>query len=142
VLIVASASWAAGSLYARYARFPAAPLFVSGGEMVTGGALMLLFGLVLGEASGFRLSQVSGTSWIAFAYLITFGSLVGFTAYSWLLKKVSPAKASTYAYVNPLVAVFLGWSIAGEPVSARTLIAAAVIVGGVALITISKAKGK
>ncbi|MFL5580044.1 MAG: EamA family transporter [Gemmatimonadaceae bacterium] len=142
VLIVASVTWAAGSLHARYAKLPAAPLFVSGAQMVTGGFLMLALGLAVGEARGFSLAQVSSTSWIAFAYLLTFGSLVGFTAYSWLLKKVSPAKASTYAYVNPLVAVFLGWAIAGEAVTARTLIAAAVIVGGVALITISKSKGR
>ena len=140
VLIVASMSWAAGSLYARYATLPSAPLFVSGGQMVTGGLLMLLLGLVVGEASGFSFAQISTRSWIAYVYLITFGSLVGFTAYSWLLKKVSPAKASTYAYVNPLVAVFLGWAIAGEAVSARTLLAAAVIVGGVAMITIAKAR--
>jgi drug/metabolite transporter (DMT)-like permease len=142
VLIVASVSWAAGSLYARYARLPAAPLFVSGGQMVMGGLLMLALGLAVGEARGFSLAAISGTSWLAFWYLVTFGSLVGFTAYSWLLKKVSPAKASTYAYVNPLVAVFLGWAIAGEPVSPRTLLAAAVIVGGVALITVSKARGR
>lgn len=140
VLIVASMSWAAGSLYARYARLPPAPLFVSGGQMVTGGALMLLLGLVVGEARGFSLASVSARSWIAYWYLVTFGSLVAFTAYSWLLRNVSPARASTYAYVNPLVAVFLGWAIAGEAVSPRTLIAAAVIVGGVAMITISKAR--
>jgi drug/metabolite transporter (DMT)-like permease len=71
-------------------------------------------------------------------YLVTFGSIVGFTAYVYLLRTVSPAKVSTYAYVNPVVAVFLGWALAGEPVTMRTLVAAAIILGGVAMITISQ----
>jgi len=79
-------------------------------------------------------------SWMGWLYLVTFGSLVGFTAYVYLLRAVTPAKASTYAYVNPVVAVFLGWAIAGEPVTMRTLAAAAIILGGVAMITISQNK--
>ena len=91
--------------------------------------------LATGELGKLQLAQVSPASWIGWAYLVTFGSLVGFTAYIYLLRAVTPAKASTYAYVNPLVAVFLGWAIAGEAVTTRTLGAAGVILAGVAMIT-------
>ena len=87
-----------------------------------------------------HIAQISAASWIGWLYLVTFGSLIGFTAYIFLLKAVTPAKASTYAYVNPLVAVFLGWAIAGESVTVRTLGAAAVILAGVAMISLGSAR--
>jgi drug/metabolite transporter (DMT)-like permease len=104
-------------------------------QMLCGGALMTLAGLLQGEAAGFSFSQVSAASAVAWVYLFTFGSLVGFTAYIWLLDNVSAASAATYAYVNPVVAVFLGWALAGEAVTSRMLMAAATIIGAVALIT-------
>ena len=99
---------------------------------------MLLTGWVLGEGSRLDLAQVSPPSWLAFAYLIVMGSLVAFPAYVWLLEHSTPAKVSTYAYVNPVVAMFLGWAILKEPLNLRIIIAAVVIIGAVAIITIGK----
>jgi len=89
----------------------------------------------MGEWTGFEIGVVSRNSWFAFAYLLVFGSLIGFTAYSWLLKNARPAIVATYAYVNPVIAVILGWAIAGESFTGRTLLGAGVIVGSVAMIT-------
>jgi drug/metabolite transporter (DMT)-like permease len=102
--------------------------------------VLVLVGAARGEPAALQLTQVSFASWMGWLYLVTFGSIVGFTAYVYLLRTVSPAKVSTYAYVNPVVAVFLGWAIAGEPVTTRTLAAAAIILAGVAMITISQNK--
>jgi drug/metabolite transporter (DMT)-like permease len=104
-------------------------------QMLGGGSLLLLFALAVGDLQRLNLAAASWVSIGAFFYLLVFGSLVGFTAYSWLLRNVSPARAATYAYVNPVVAVLLGWLVAGEPLTFRMLIAAAIIVCSVALIT-------
>ena len=103
--------------------------------MFGGGSLLLILALVSGDAGRLNLANASWTSIGAFFYLLVFGSLVGFTAYSWLLNNVTPAMATTYAYVNPVVAVFLGWLIAGEPLTRRMLLAAVVIISSVVLIT-------
>ena len=105
--------------------------------MLAGSIALFFVGASKSELRHFDIAQVSAASWIGWIYLVTFGSLIGFTAYIYLLQAVTPAKASTYAYVNPVVAVFLGWAIAGEPVTARTLLAAAIILGGVAMITMN-----
>ncbi len=107
----------------------------AGMQMMAGGVLLLIMALVTGNFGQLNLASASWTSIGAFFYLMVFGSLIGYTAYSWLLNNVTPARAATYAYVNPVVAVFLGWLIAGEPVTARMLLAAAVIIGSVVLIT-------
>ena len=104
-----------------------------------GGGLMLIAGLLLGQGEQIHLDRVSWLSLISVAYLVLFGSLIGFTAYVWLLKVTTPARVSTYAFVNPVVAVFLGWVLAGEQLSWRVLIAAAVIILGVILITFKQA---
>jgi drug/metabolite transporter (DMT)-like permease len=104
-------------------------------QMLAGGSLLLLLALVTGDPQRLNLANASWVSIGAFFYLLVFGSLVGFTAYSWLLRNVSPARAATYAYVNPVVAVFLGWLLASEPLTPRMLIAAAIIIGSVILIT-------
>ena len=135
VLMLASLSWAAGSLYSRYARLPDSPMLATGMEMLAGGALLLIAGSVAGEWARIGYSAVSLHSILALGYLIVFGSLIGFTAYTWLLRVTTLARASTYAYVNPVVAVFLGWALAGEPITFRTLLAAAVIVAAVVIIT-------
>ena len=140
VALLGSFFWAVGSIVARSERLPRAPLLATAVEMLTGGALMLVVGLVIGEGPGVALSEVTLRSGLAWLYLVVFGSLVGFTAYIWLLGHVSAARVSTYAYVNPVVAVVLGWALASEPITARTLVAAAVIVGAVALITVGRAK--
>lgn len=142
VILVACVSWAVGSLYSRRAPLPRNVLVATGMEMIGGGVLLLIAGSLRGEWSQFHLEAVSWRSIAAFAYLVVFGALVGYTAYIWLLQVVSPAAVSTYAFVNPVVAVLLGWMLAGEPIGPRTIVAAALIVGAVALITLRKAKSK
>lgn len=141
VLVIGSLSWASGSIYARGAKLPSSPLLVNGMEMLAGGVLLVLAGLVTGEASALNLAAVSGRSLAALAYLVVFGSLIGYSAYTYLLGATTPARVSTYAYVNPVVAVFLGWALAGEPLTPRVLVATAVILGAVALITLSRSPG-
>ena len=135
VLILGSLSWAIGSFWSRDAALPESGLLTTGMEMLGGGALLLIVGVLSGELRGFDVHNVSKASAIGLLYLITFGSLIGFTSYIWLLDKVSPARLGTYAYVNPIVAVLLGWAIAGEHLTIRTGIAAAIVICAVALIT-------
>jgi len=134
-LLCASICWAAGSIFARHTPKPSAPLMGIALQMIAGGALLFLTGMMLGEAPRFSVAHTSARSAIAFAYLTVFGSLIGFTAYSWLLKVGTPTRISTYAYVNPIVAVFLGWSIAGETLDSNTVIAASIILLGVIVIS-------
>src|SRR5262245_63370991 len=98
-------------------------------QLLAGGSAMLLVGTLMGEWTGFEISGVSRNSWFALAYLLVFGSLIAFTAYSWLLKNARPAMVATYAYVNPVVAVVLGWAIAGDSFCGRTRLGAGLIVG-------------
>src|SRR5688500_18682511 len=140
-LTFGSITWAAGSVYSRRVRLPASPLLGTGMEMLGGGALLLLLSLVTGEAMRFAPAEVTTQSVLALLYLIVFGSLIGFTAYIWLLGHTSAARASTYAFVNPVVAVVLGWAMANEELTPRMIGAAAVIVAAVALITIGRTSG-
>jgi drug/metabolite transporter (DMT)-like permease len=137
-LIAASCSWALGSVYARSAPLPRAPLLAAGLEMLVGGFVLIIVGLLGGELRGFELAAVSIRSIAGFVYLLLFGSIVAFTAYSWLVGVVAPARVATYAYVNPVIAVFLGWLVAGEAITGRVAVAAAVIVGAVALVVIGQ----
>lgn len=139
VVLSASVSWAIGSLYSVGAALPSSPLLGAGMQMIAGGALLSVAGTILGEWKTLNLSGVSAVSLAAFLYLIVFGALVAFTAYSWLLRVATPARASTYAYVNPLVAVILGWAVAGEALTSRMMLAAGVIVASVVLISSQKA---
>lgn len=141
VVIAAGFAWAAGSVYSIRRPIKASTLRASGMQMLAGGTLLALLGVITGEYRRVDFHQLSWVSIGALLYLIVFGSIVAFTAYSWLLKTVTPARAATYAYVNPVVAVLLGWAIASEPLTARTLIAAGVIIASVALITIYGRKG-
>jgi len=138
VLVLASLSWAIGSFFSRDADLPASGFMRTAVEMIGGGAVLLLLALVTGEVSGFDLHRVTTASGLGLLYLVTFGSLLGFTSYIWLLDKVSPALLGTYAFVNPVVAVLLGWALAGEALTGRTLVAAAIVIGAVALITTSR----
>jgi len=138
-LVLASMAWAIGSLYAKYADKPESPLMTAAQQMVAGGVIMSVAGLLLGEASVFEWSRVSARSLMAFVYLTLIGSLVGFTAYAWLLKATTPARVSTYAYVNPVIAVFLGWAIGGETLTGRMIVAAGVILSGVVIIITRRA---
>jgi drug/metabolite transporter (DMT)-like permease len=134
-LVLGCVSWAWGSIHSRRVPLPESPLMATAIEMLCGGGLLLLVGAFLGEPARLDPAAVSGRSLAALLYLITFGALVGFTAYIWLLRVANPVLVSTYAYVNPIVAVFLGWLILGEPVTSQTIAAAAVIIAGVVLIT-------
>jgi len=138
VLVLASLSWAAGSLYTKLAPKATSGTMATGAQMLAGGLALLVAAVVAGEPARLDLAHASTSSLIAFLYLLTFGSLIGFTAYVYLLAHTTAAKASTYAYVNPVVAVLLGWAIGHEPVTSRTMLAAAVILAGVAIITVTR----
>jgi len=140
VLLFASLSWAIGSVYSRKASLPKTPLLGSGMEMLAGGVLLLLVSLVSQEWVGFQPSKISFLSLISFLYLLVFGSLIAFSSYVWLLTKTTTARASTYAYVNPIVAVFLGYFLAGEQLTLRTLLASTMIVIAVVVITTYKTR--
>jgi drug/metabolite transporter (DMT)-like permease len=137
VLLLGSILWATGSLYVRHNPRPSSALVTNAVQMLAGGAALLLAGTVAGELTRLDLGAASTRSLLSLLYLIIAGSLIGFTAYTYLLQVSTPAKVSTYAYVNPVVAVFLGWAFAGEEITARTLLAAAVILAGVAIITVA-----
>src|SRR5882724_7321169 len=136
LLIMAALAWAAGSIYSRHAPLPRSALMITGMQSTAGGILLFIAGSITGEWSRLDLNLVTTKSVLSLGYLIVFGSLVGFTAYMWLLKHSSAAKVGTYAFVNPVVAVLLGWLFAGETLNLRTLIASVVIITAVALITI------
>jgi len=136
VVLLSSLAWASGSVYSNRNPIDAPTSMASGMQMLAGGGWLFILALVTGDVKRLNLEHASWTSIGAFAYLTIFGSLVVFTAYSWLLKNVTPARAATYAYVNPVVAVLLGWSIAAEPLTSKMILAAAIIVGSVVLITI------
>lgn len=132
LLVVGGAiCWAAGSLYARRAPLPRSGLLVTGMEMVAGGAALVIGGVLLGELTRLDIASFSTRSLVAVAYLIVFGSLVAFTAYTWLLAHVSVAVVGTYAYVNPIVAVALGAIFLSEPITLRTVVASLIIIGAV-----------
>jgi drug/metabolite transporter (DMT)-like permease len=141
VMVVGAAlAWTLGSLYARDAHLPARPLVGTAMEMLAAGAMMVAAGLVSGELSGLDPSTFRASSMLALLYLVIFGSLVGYSAYVWLIRSAPTQLASTYAYVNPLVAVFLGSVILREPLTPRTVFAGAVIVVSVALIVTTQDK--
>jgi drug/metabolite transporter (DMT)-like permease len=133
-VLIASVSWAAGSIYSRSATFPSPQLYATSLTMLCGGGLLLLTGGFRGEFGQIELAAVSLKSVAALAYLIVFGSLVAFSAYIWLLRAVRPALVGTYAYVNPVVAVVLGWALASEPLTQRTFVAMAIITIAVILV--------
>jgi drug/metabolite transporter (DMT)-like permease len=137
VLIIASLSWATGSLYSKHARLPEAQLLGAGMEMLAGGLALLAVAYVAGEFTGLDVSAASQRSLIALLYLIVFGS-GAFAAYVWLLRVAPTPLVATYAYVNPLIAVLLGYFFAQEPMTMRTVVAAALIIGSVILVSLPK----
>jgi drug/metabolite transporter (DMT)-like permease len=138
VLVLGALSWATGSLYALHAELPESLLLASGMEMIAGGILLFLAGAVAGKIGEIRPSVVTTRSILAFAYLVMFGSIVAFNAFTYLLDVSTPSRVSTYAYVNPVVAVVLGWLLAGEALTPRTVLGAAVIVSAVVMVTAGK----
>ena len=135
VLLFAGLSWAIGSIYSRHAAQPSSPLLAIAMQMITGGVLLLVTGVIFGETSRLDPGRITATSAWAFAYLTLFGSLVGFTCYVWLLQVATPARVSTYAYVNPLIAALLGHVVLKEEVPNSVAIAGALILASVVLIT-------
>ena len=127
--------WAAGSLFGLRAAAPKSAIQTAGMQMLAGGAVLLIVSALFGEWSQVSLAHISSASIYGLAYLVMFGSIIGFTAYSWLLRNAPPPMVATYAYVNPIVAVLLGWLIAGETFTGQMLLGAGVIVGSVVLIT-------
>lgn len=137
-LMLGDLLWAVGSIYSKHAPLPRSTLLATAMEMLCGGALLVALAVITGEHKQFDVANVSAKSLAGFAYLTSIGSLVGFTAYIWLLKVQPASRVSTYAYVNPVIAVFLGWALAGEELTLRTAVAAAIIIGAVALITTAR----
>jgi drug/metabolite transporter (DMT)-like permease len=134
ILLVASLIWSAGSLYSRKAKNAPSPFLAAGQQMLCGGALLILAGVVFGEYRGFDPRRITWLSASAFVYLVVIGALVGFPAYIFLLRHCDPAKVATYAYINPVVAVLLGTAFAGERLTPRTLLGAGLIIGSVAVV--------
>jgi drug/metabolite transporter (DMT)-like permease len=139
-LIVGSASWAIASTLTRKLPLPKSKVMSSGAQMLAGGAMLFVTSAAFGEFRSFHATQVSRGAWFALAYLIVFGSIIGFTAYVWLIHHESPTKVGTYAYVNPIVAVILGYLVAGEALGVRTVIGTLFILCSVILITTTPKK--
>jgi drug/metabolite transporter (DMT)-like permease len=134
VLVMASLAWACGSLYSKHGGMPESAMLGVAMQSFAGGVVLLVVGWLSGEFHHFHFAAVSWRSWTALAYLIVFGSGIGFTAYLYILQKSTAARVATYALVNPVVALFLGWLIAAETISLRTVIAAIVILTAVVLV--------
>jgi drug/metabolite transporter (DMT)-like permease len=137
-LLVAAMSWAAAAGLARILPLPPSKVMSSGAQMLAGGGLLTLTAAALGEFRDFHPGTVSRAAWLALLYLIVAGSIIGFTAYVWLLQHESPSKVGTYAYVNPVVAVLLGYCWGGETLGLRTLLGAALVLISVVVITTTK----
>jgi len=142
VLMLASFSWSLGSILSHRVKLPPSSFLAAAMEMLAGGALLLLLGVLSGEGVQFHLSGVALRSLLGLVYLTLAGSLLGFTAYLWLLRSVPTARVSTYAFVNPAVAIFLGWALGSEPLTGRELLASVTIIAGVALIITAKSKNR
>lgn len=136
VVLCASVSWAAGSIYARKARLPQSAFLATAMEMIVGGLVLSLVAVLAGEGGELQLSAFSMKSILALVYLIVFGALIAFTSYIWLLGVSTPARVSTYAYVNPAVAVLLGWLLADERLDVRASLAVLIILSAVMLVSI------
>lgn len=140
VLVFATLGWAYGSVHVKDAPHPPSLLQSAAMQMLCGGVLVTILGSLVGEWDSVRLGSISARSALALLYLVIFGSIVAFSAYAYLLQVTRPTRVATYAFVNPIVAVFLGWSLGGEEVTGRTLAAGAIVIAGVVLILRSRAR--
>jgi drug/metabolite transporter (DMT)-like permease len=134
VTLLGALSWAVGIVYSRKSHLSGHPLLLSALSLISGALLLLVAGTVAGEGRGFHFADVSRRSWMALAYLILFGSVIAFTAYNWLLEHYSPTLVATHTYVNPIVAVLLGWLLANEAVTLNVAMAGAMVIGAVVLV--------
>jgi drug/metabolite transporter (DMT)-like permease len=139
-LIIAAVSWSAASSLSRKMPLPAAKAMSSGAQMLAGGVLLTITSALLGEFRGFHVQAVSRGAWLALAYLIVAGSIIGFTAYVWLIHHESPTKVGTYAYVNPVVAVLVGYFLGGEAIGPRTIVGTLLVLLSVVVITTTPKK--
>jgi drug/metabolite transporter (DMT)-like permease len=133
-ILVGAISWSAGIVYSRRSKLSGQPLLLSALSLVSGSILLLIAGTIAGEWQRLSPGAVSRTSWIALAYLILFGSVVAFTAYNWLMERYPPTLVATHTYINPIVAVLLGWILAGEPLTLNVGLAAAMVIAAVMLV--------
>jgi len=139
-LVIAAMSWSIASALTRKLPLPASKAMSSGAQMLAGGILLSLAGAAFGEFRGFHITAVSRGAWFALAYLIVAGSIIGFTAYVWLIHHESPTKVGTYAYVNPVVAVVVGYFLGGETVGPRTILGSLLVLVSVVVITTTPAR--
>src|SRR5215467_3072770 len=142
ILVLASLAWACGSLYSKHGSLPSSPLLGAGMQALCGGSLLWIVGLLSGEGAQLHLASITPRAWLAVLYLAVFGSCIGFSAYLYILKKSTAARASTYAFVNPIVALLIGWGLGGEGLSGRTLLAGAVILTAVILVITAPQRDK
>jgi drug/metabolite transporter (DMT)-like permease len=139
-LIIASISWSVASVLTRVLPLPASKAMSSGAQMFAGGIFLAIASVLLGETRGFHPASVSREAWLSLLYLIIVGSVIGFTAYLWLIHHESPTKVGTYAYVNPVVAVLIGYFLGGEGLGMRTILGTLLVLVSVVLITLSRGK--
>jgi drug/metabolite transporter (DMT)-like permease len=141
-LIIGAIGWSVASALSRKLPLPSSKVMSSGAQMLAGGIMLAAVAALRGEGRGLHLSAISGSAWVALLYLIFAGSIAGFTAYVWLLHHESPTKVGTYAYVNPVVAVLVGYWLGGEPVGVRTIVGGIFVLASVVAITSMRAKTK
>lgn len=134
MILVGAFSWSVGVVYSRRSHLSGSPLLLSALSLLSGAVMLLTAGTIAGEARKFTLGQISTKSWVSLGYLIVFGSVIAFSAYSWLLEHYSPTLVATHTYVNPVVAVVLGWAYAGEPLTLNVAIAAMLVIAAVVLV--------
>ncbi|MGO9323696.1 MAG: EamA family transporter [Terracidiphilus sp.] len=134
-LIIGAIGWSVASALSRKLPLPSSKVMSSGAQMLAGGIMLAAVVALRGEGRGLRLSTISGSAWVALLYLVFAGSIAGFTAYVWLLHHESPTKVGTYAYVNPVVAVLVGYWLGGEPVGIRTIVGGILVLASVIAIT-------
>jgi len=139
-ILLGASSWASGAIYSRVAKLPRSPMITSGLQLLFGGILLIIMSFILGEWSDFNFSQVIVRSWLGLMYLVVFGSIITFSAYTWLLTVTSATRISTHTFINPIVAVFVGWAFGGEALTKGMLIAAVLIIISVYLVLFRKAK--
>lgn len=139
-MMVGTVAWAAGSIYTRQAAgsLPGSPVMSSASQLLGGGVMLLALSLTSGEMASFQWAEMTSQAAVSWLWLVVCGSIIGFGSYIWLMRVTTAARVSTYAYVNPIVALFLGWALAGEALTLRTVVAAVVIVGAVMLINTAR----
>jgi drug/metabolite transporter (DMT)-like permease len=141
-LVFAACSWSAGAIYSRHVHAKGSPLLPMARQMIMGGLVLLVIACAHGDFGRISLEKITAASWMGFSYLVVFGSLFGFTAYVWLMRVSTPSHVSTISYVNLVVAVVLGWTVGGEPMTTRVLVGAGIIVGSVVLVLSKKANAE